>query len=126
MNKYHFIVAALGLLVAEPTYAASASFINSTRLLEDSLWAIAFVMMSMFGYVAAKAMESSRAIHGAYLVLFASGIFGFFWKIIGVYMRITGVKEPKWFFEVTRESLEMIASYLFLLAFVVLFFKLKK
>lgn len=125
-KKFLFVLPVAFLLSAAEASAATATFIRNTRIVEDALWAVAFVLMSMFAYVAAKAMQGSVGIRAAYTLLLISGLFGFGWKLIGVIMRPFGLTEPEWFFEVTRESLETLASLFFAAAFIMLFLKLKK
>lgn len=112
-------------MVANEASAATKAFINNTRIVEDALWAVAFIFMGLFAYAAAKTMQS-KALKSAYLILCGSAVFGILWKLVGVYMRTTGVNAPKWFFETTREGFEMMSSYLFLVAFVILLLKLRK
>ena len=125
-EKFVWAIPVALFLTAGVAGAATKEFINNTRIIEDSLWAVAFVFMGLFAYTAMKSMQSSKALHNAYLVLAWSAIFGIAWKVVGVFMRTTGIKDPKWFFETTREGLEMISSYLFLIAFVILLLKLRK
>ena len=114
----------LTLLQASHALAATSKMNNHVRIFEDTVWCIAFTLMIVAG-VCLKRLASRQSQKG-YTLFALTGLFGWLWKAIGLVKRIFMVKEPVWFFDVTRETLEGLTGLMLAAAFIVLAISLKK
>jgi len=122
-----FIFSFLSLLVAAPVMAATKANVNTSRVFEDGVWVVVFVIIIMFSSAMYKAMEGGfNNARNGYSILLLSGITGFFWKFLGFLKRGFGLNHPEWLFELTREIFEGITGLLFAVAFIVLFISISR
>lgn len=106
------------LLLVSLTNALASPVNSNIRLFEDTLWLSTFSMMIILS--AAMLQISANLTRLGFAIMVATGISGLIWKVIGVVKRVFGIGEPKWFFELTRESFEGLTGLLLAAAFIVL------
>jgi hypothetical protein len=104
--------------------AATSTMNNHVRIFEDTVWCVAFTLMIVAG-LCLKRLAGFQSQTG-YALFALAGLCGWLWKAIGLVKRIFMVKEPVWFFDVTRETLEGLTGLILALAFIVLAISLKQ
>lgn len=114
-----FLLPALYVLPAQA--APKAAQIGNMRIVEDTLWIPAFIVMVIFAYALMKLMKGGNALaYYGYTILLVSGITGFSWKAIGWYSRVAAQSKPEWFYSTVREGLESFTGLLLAVAFLLL------
>lgn len=116
------------LLVASPVSAETTKeTLKNTRIFEDGIFMVVFIVLGLFSLAMIKATKGGlKNVSFGYSVLLISSIAGFFWKLLGFLNRAFNMKEPKWLFDIARESLEGATGLIFAVAFMILFFAITR
>ena len=125
MTGKHVMITSVSLLFlqAAQAMAATSKMNNHFRIFEDTLWCVTFTLMVIAGLSMKR--FSSRQGKVGYMMLALTGLSGWLWKSIGLVKRIFMIKEPVWFFDIVRETLEGMTGLLLALACVVLVISMK-
>lgn len=92
--------------------------VKNIRIVEDSLWIAAFIMMGIVGLRYSEA--SFGTVRNGYLALIATAFIGIGWKGISLFSRMTGIKEPEILFDFTKEIFEACVGAVFIVGCVLL------
>jgi len=125
--KYKILPLLVFLVSVTPALAATKDTVNKTRIAEDAVWSIAFLLLIVLSYSSYKFMKGGmQGVSRGYMVLCVAGVTGFLWKFIGLIKRAGGYKKPEWFFDVVREGFESATGLILGIGFIILFFVIKK
>lgn len=116
-------LALISLLIVLANNVTAASMVNThVRILEDVLWVVCFLVIIFFSiqsFIIATSKEKP-----AYILFLLTGISGLIWKSLGLLKRIFIVSEPKWLFDITRETFEGATGLIMAFAFVALVYSI--
>lgn len=118
------IASVVSVVQIERVLAATSAVNNNVRILEDSTWLIAFVLMIVAGLTLRE--SGAKDMANAYTLLAVAGLSGALWKGIGVVKRVLLVKEPAWFFDIVRETFESLTGVFIAISFLMIVIAVRK
>ena len=111
-------------VLANNAFAKTSAMNANIRLFEDTLWLVAFLLMMVAGFLLRRLSGTGGS--AGYWVLGIAGLVGSAWKGIGVIKRIFVASEPKWLFDLTRETLEGLSGVILAVAFILLVLSIRR
>ncbi|MFC1665122.1 hypothetical protein ACFL17_05815 [Pseudomonadota bacterium] len=124
INRLCSIAVYIFLVAPTTSLGATSAINNNVRILEDTIWTMTFLALIFLG-LKMRSISGTKAIMG-YTIFSVAGVCGLLWKAIGLAKRVFMIKEPVWFFDLTRETFEGLTGIVLAISFFILVYSLRR